>query len=229
MFAEDPPWGIYGRPREDNILLWDAVICGPFDTPFDGGKFKLTIQFSEDHPYKPPVIKFVSKMFHPNIFERDGKVNLDILSIRNWTPALTVSSLLISIQSLLDDPNPHESANRIAGDLFLTNKPEYLKEVRKCVERSWDDVNETEIPTVVEKLGSQARQDLESDQDADTLVEASIMADTEATDLYEEESDDNDRATWILESNEDGPEEMDGHSLEGQSEQRRVVDITHVD
>ena len=45
MFAEDPPWGIYGRPREDNILLWDAVICGPFDTPLDGGKFKLTIQF----------------------------------------------------------------------------------------------------------------------------------------------------------------------------------------
>ena len=229
MFAEDPPWGIYGRPREDNILLWDAVICGPFDTPFDGGIFKLTIQFSEDHPYKPPVIKFVSKMFHPNIFEKDGTVNLDILSIRNWTPALTVSSLLISIQSLLDDPNPHESANRIAGDLFLTNKPEYLKEVRKCVERSWDDVNETEISTVVEKLGSQARQDLESDQDTDTLVEASIIADTEATDLYEEESDDNDRARWILESNEGGPEEMDGHSLEGQSEQKRVVDITQVD
>ena len=229
MFAEDPPWGIYGRPREDNILLWDAVICGPFDTPFDGGKFKLTIQFSEDHPYKPPVIEFVSKMFHPNIFESDGRVNLDILSLQNWNPALTVSSLLISIQSLLDDPNPHESANRIAGDLFLTNKPEYLKEVRKCVERSWDDVNETEIPTVVEKLGSQARQDLESDQDTDTLVEASIIADTEATDLYEEESDDNDRATWILESNEGGPEEMDGYSLEGQSEEKRVVDITQVD
>ena len=229
MLEEDPPWGVYGRPREDNILLWDAVICGPFDTPFDGGKFKLTIQFSEDHPYKPPVIKFASKIFHPNIFEKDGTVNLDILSIRNWTPALTVSSLLISIQSLLDDPNPHESANRIAGDLFMTNKPEYLKEVRKCVERSWDDVNETEIPTVVEILGSQARQDLESDQDTDTLVEASIIADTEATDLYEEESDDNDRATWILESNEGGLEEMDGHSLEGQSEEKRVVDITQVD
>ena len=113
----------------------------------------------------------------------------------------------------------------------MTNKQEYLKEVRECVERSWDDVKETEIPTVVEKLGSQARQDLESDQDADTLVEASIMADTEpeATDLYEEESEDNDRETWILESNEGGPEEMDGHSLEGKSEQKRVVDITQVD
>ena len=231
MFAECPPWGIYGRPREDNILLWDAVICGPFDTPFDGGKFKLTIQFSEDHPYKPTVIKFVSKMFHPNIFESDGRVNLDILSLQNWNPALTVSSLLISIQSLLDDPNPHESANRTAGDLFVTNKPEYLKEVRKCVERSWDDVNETEIPTVVEKLGSQARQDQESDQDAVTLAEASILAgtDPEATDLYEEESEDNDRATWILESNEGGLEEMDGHSLEGQSEEKRMVDITQVD
>ena len=81
----------------------------------------------------------------------------------------------------------------------------------------------------MEKLGSQARQDLESDQDTDTLVEASIIADTEATDLYEEESEDNDRATWILESNEGGLEEMDGHSLEGQSEEKRVVDITQVD
>ena len=57
------------------------------------------------------------------------------------------------------------------------------------------------------------------------------MADTnpEATDLYEEESDDNDTATWIIESDKGGPEEMDGHSLEGQSEQKRVVDTTQVD
>ena len=96
MLAKDPPWGIYGRPREDNILLWDAVICGPFDTPFDGGKFKLTIQFSEDHPDKPPVIKFVSKMFHPNIFEEDGWIGLDILET-GWSPAQGSLLLVISV------------------------------------------------------------------------------------------------------------------------------------
>ncbi|CAI8599737.1 unnamed protein product [Vicia faba] len=61
----DPPAGISGAPQDNNIMLWNAVIFGPDDTPWDGGTFKLTLQFSEDYPNKPPTVRFVSRMFHP--------------------------------------------------------------------------------------------------------------------------------------------------------------------
>ncbi|KAL0384959.1 UNVERIFIED_CONTAM: Ubiquitin-conjugating enzyme E2 2 [Sesamum radiatum] len=64
---QDPPAGISGAPHDNNIMLWNAVIFGPDDTPWDGGTFKLTLQFTEDYPNKPPTVRFVSRMFHPNI------------------------------------------------------------------------------------------------------------------------------------------------------------------
>ena len=53
---------------DNNIMLWNAVIFGPHDTPFEDGTFKLTIEFTEEYPNKPPTVRFVSKMFHPNVY-----------------------------------------------------------------------------------------------------------------------------------------------------------------
>ena len=78
---EDPPAGVSGAPGENNIMLWNAVIFGPHDTPFEDGTFKLTLEFSEEYPNKPPVVKFISKMFHPNIYAGGG-ICLDILQNR---------------------------------------------------------------------------------------------------------------------------------------------------
>ena len=84
-----------GAPGENNIMLWNAVIFGPHETPFEDGTFKLTLEFSEEYPNKPPVVKFLSKvtsylhyitivrlfqMFHPNIYA-DGGICLDILQV----------------------------------------------------------------------------------------------------------------------------------------------------
>ncbi|XP_066571206.1 ubiquitin-conjugating enzyme E2 A isoform X2 [Amia ocellicauda] len=63
---EDPPAGVSGAPSENNIMVWNAVIFGPEGTPFEDGTFKLTIEFTEEYPNKPPTVRFVSKMFHPN-------------------------------------------------------------------------------------------------------------------------------------------------------------------
>ena len=135
----DPPFGISAAPMGDDIRLWNAVICGPNQTPFEDGTFKLTLEFSDRYPHRPPVVKFLSKMFHPNIFEEDGRVGLDILKNSKWSPALNVSAVLVSIQSLLSDPNPDRVANELAGRLFEKNPAEYLKKVRECVEQSLSD------------------------------------------------------------------------------------------
>ncbi|XP_014519890.1 ubiquitin-conjugating enzyme E2 2 isoform X1 [Vigna radiata var. radiata] len=132
---QDPPAGISGAPHENNIMLWNAVIFGPDDTPWDGGTFKLTLQFTEEYPNKPPVVRFVSQMFHPNIYA-DGSICLDILQ-NQWSPIYDVAAILTSIQSLLCDPNPNSPANSEAARMFSENKREYNRRVRDIVEQSW--------------------------------------------------------------------------------------------
>ncbi|ENN83128.1 hypothetical protein YQE_00511, partial [Dendroctonus ponderosae] len=77
-------------------MIWNAVIFGPHDTPFEDGTFKLTIEFTEEYPNKPPTVRFVSHMFHPNVYA-DGGICLDILQNR-WSPTYDVSAILTSIQ-----------------------------------------------------------------------------------------------------------------------------------
>ncbi|XP_041013057.1 ubiquitin-conjugating enzyme E2 2-like isoform X2 [Juglans microcarpa x Juglans regia] len=95
---QDPPAGISGAPHDNNIMLWNAVIFGPDDTPWDGGTFKLTLQFTEDYPNKPPIVRFVSRMFHPNIYA-DGSICLDILQ-NQWSPIYDAAAILTSIQDV---------------------------------------------------------------------------------------------------------------------------------
>lgn len=96
---EDPPTGVSGAPTDNNIMIWNAVIFGPHDTPFEDGTFKLTIEFTEEYPNKPPTVRFVSKMFHPNVYA-DGGICLDILQNR-WSPTYDVSAILTSIQVII--------------------------------------------------------------------------------------------------------------------------------
>jgi len=136
----DPPEGISGAPCDNNIMLWNAVIFGPEDTPWEGGTFKLQLQFSEDYPNKAPKVRFLSKMFHPNVYA-DGCICLDILQ-NQWSPIYDISAILTSIQSLLCDPNPNSPANSEAARLFQENKREYNRKVREIVEKSWQSITD---------------------------------------------------------------------------------------
>lgn len=153
---KDPPMGIQGSPQENNIMIWDAVIYGPADTPFEDGTFKLQIEFSEEYPNKPPKVKFLSKMFHPNVYS-DGSLCLDILQNR-WSPSYDVSSILTSIQSLLDEPNPSSPANAEAAKLFQENRAEYEKRIQQVVEASWMDFDDI-------SSGSESEEGEEEDDD----------------------------------------------------------------
>jgi ubiquitin-conjugating enzyme E2 A len=131
----DPPQGISASPEGDDIMKWMAVMFGPDDTPWEGGTFQLEVIFSEEFPTKPPDVKFLTKMFHPNIYP-DGKICLDILQ-NQWSPAYDIGSIMTSIQSLLSDPNANSPANSEASKLFSENRIEYNKRVIRCVEDSW--------------------------------------------------------------------------------------------
>ena len=133
--SKDPPHGISAAPTADNIMLWNAVIFGPEETPFEDGTFRLTITFDETYPNKAPNVRFTTKMFHPNIYA-DGNICLDILQ-NKWSPAYDVANVLTSIQSLLTDPNPDSPANAQAASMFKENRKMYEQTVREMTERSW--------------------------------------------------------------------------------------------
>jgi ubiquitin-conjugating enzyme E2 A len=135
--AEDSS-GVFAAPLKDNMLCWEAVIFGPDDTHWEGGCFKLSLEFSEEYPTKPPNVKFLTNMYHPNIYA-DGKICLDILT-NQWSPIYDVLTVLTSIQSLLTDPNPDSPANAEAARLYTENLQEYYKKVKDCVENSWKAV-----------------------------------------------------------------------------------------
>nr|XP_035967337.1 ubiquitin-conjugating enzyme E2 E1-like isoform X2 [Halichoerus grypus] len=91
-------------PKGDNIYEWRSTILGPPGSVYEGGVFFLDITFSPDYPFKPPKVTFRTRIYHCNI-NSQGVICLDILK-DNWSPALTISKVLLSICSLLTDCNP---------------------------------------------------------------------------------------------------------------------------
>jgi ubiquitin-conjugating enzyme E2 D/E len=116
---------ISAGPLNNNMFEWEAIILGPVDTPYEGGIFKLSISIPTNYPFKPPIVIFTTRIYHPNI-NSSGSICLDILKTQ-WSPALTISKILLSICSLLSDPNPNDPlvpdiANIFKNDLEVYNK-----------------------------------------------------------------------------------------------------------
>ena len=95
----DPPVNCSAGPDNDDIFNWSATVMGPQGSPYEGGIFYLNIVFPQNYPFKPPKITFVTKVYHPNI-NSSGGICLDILKDQ-WSPALTIDKVLLSICSLL--------------------------------------------------------------------------------------------------------------------------------
>ena len=91
--------------EELNLMEWTGTIQGISGTPYENGTFHLQITFSPDYPFKPPTVKFKTKIYHCNINHQKGNICLDLLK-DNWTPSLTTAKVLLSISQLLADPNP---------------------------------------------------------------------------------------------------------------------------
>jgi ubiquitin-conjugating enzyme E2 D/E len=119
----DPPANCSAGPVDDDIFHWQATIMGPADSPYQEGIFIMNIKFPEDYPFKPPKVTFETKIYHPNI-NLSGGICLDILKDQ-WSPALTVSKVLLSICSLLCDPNPGDPLVPEIAHLYINDREKY--------------------------------------------------------------------------------------------------------
>lgn len=118
--------------KPDNLMVWFAKIKGPPNSPYENGLFDIQLNFDSNYPVKAPSVKFLTPMYHPNIY-RDGKICVDILQPHEWTPAQNIRTILISIMSLLMDPNPTSPANREAADLYNKDRTAYEQTVRDFI------------------------------------------------------------------------------------------------
>uniref|UniRef100_A0A7N2R3E1 UBC core domain-containing protein n=1 Tax=Quercus lobata TaxID=97700 RepID=A0A7N2R3E1_QUELO len=148
---KDPPTSCSAGPVAEDMFHWQATIMGPTDSPYAGGVFLVTIHFPPDYPFKPPKavddqalerafssyddileskVAFRTKVFHPNI-NSNGSICLDILK-EQWSPALTISKVLLSICSLLTDPNPDDPLVPEIAHMYKTDRAKY-----ETTARSW--------------------------------------------------------------------------------------------
>ncbi|VDK31919.1 unnamed protein product [Taenia asiatica] len=121
--SNDPPPNCSAFPRGDNLYEWISTILGPPGSVYEGGIFYLDIHFPLDYPFKPPKVTFKTRIYHCNI-NSHGVICLDILK-DNWSPALTISKLLLSICSLLTDCNPADPLVGSIASQYVNNRSEH--------------------------------------------------------------------------------------------------------
>ena len=127
--GKDPPANCSAGPIDNNLFKWAATIMGPGDSAYEGGLFNLLIDFPPDYPFKPPKVRFTTKVYHCNV-NAQGGICLDILK-DNWSPALTISKVLLSICSLLTDPNPDDPLVPEIARLLKKDKGQHDKIARE--------------------------------------------------------------------------------------------------
>jgi ubiquitin-conjugating enzyme E2 D/E len=130
--TNNSPYGITAGPVDDsNIFEWLSTLIGPKGTPYEDALFNLKIIFPKDYPFHPPKIIFITPIYHCNI-NKKGEICLDILK-DNWSPALTIDKVLLSISSLLAEPNPDDPLCPDISHLYKTNRIQHDLNARNSV------------------------------------------------------------------------------------------------
>lgn len=140
-----------GLVDDSSVHEWEILIMGPDGTLFEGGFFKARLVFPKDFPNMPPTMTFISEMWHPNVYP-DGKVCISILhppgedefntqesAEERWRPILGVEQILVSVISMLSDPNDESPANLDAAVMWRNDKLAFKKKVRQIVRKSQEE------------------------------------------------------------------------------------------
>ncbi|KAK1395297.1 constitutive photomorphogenesis protein 10 [Heracleum sosnowskyi] len=119
----DPPPHSSAGPKGDNLYHWVATLIAPSGTPYQGGIFFLDITFPIDYPFRPPKVVFKTRIYHCNV-DSGGNIGLDILK-DSWSPALTISKVLLALRSIFTNPDPYKPLVPGIAHLYLEDKAKH--------------------------------------------------------------------------------------------------------
>jgi len=208
-----PVEGFTVQSDDQNIFKWTVALFGPPGTLYAGGYFKATIKFPNNYPYAPPTLRFLSKVWHPNVYE-NGELCISILhppvedphsgelACERWNPTQSVRTVLLSVISLLNEPNTSSPANVDASVMYRKWKEgkgdEYVKIVKKQVEASKLEAEKdgVKVPETVEEYCIKSKPAKPHHEDVDMLDfdddYYDYGADSDDSDAFDEEQNDED-------------------------------------
>jgi ubiquitin-conjugating enzyme E2 R len=220
---KEPLEGFTVQLINDNLFEWEVAIFGPPNTLYQGGYFKSVIKFPQEYPYAPPTVRFSTKMWHPNIYENgdvcisilhppvDDPTNTELPS-EKWNPAQNVRTVMMSIISLLNEPNTFSPANvdasvmyrRYIESKFADKEYEHIIKKQVLATKADSEKDGVHVPTTLEEycIKPSSSKDTESNEDC-------ILDDLDDLDPYDNNDDDDDSNSDFNDSNTDyGNEEL---------------------
>lgn len=163
--------GFFAAPQDQQYNLWDVFIKGSDDSLYENTVMHAQLRFPFDYPIQPPKMKFLTSMFHPNIYP-DGKVCISILHVADddptsyekadekWTPVQSIRTIVLSVTSLLNEPNCNSPANVDASKLFNENNEQYNKKVREMALKN--GIKLQTVQKMYEKLSKEEQEFIET-------------------------------------------------------------------
>lgn len=111
-------------PDAGDLTHLRGSFLGPADTPYEGGRYEIAIELPQDYPFRPPKMKFITRIWHPNFSSQTGAICMDTLGTA-WSPVLTLKNALLSLQSLLCTPEPKDPQDAEVAQMMIKNPDEF--------------------------------------------------------------------------------------------------------
>ena len=136
---KDPQAGVTLTSPDNSTEITDFTrfkghFSGPPDTPYEGGKYEVDIRITPEYPFRPPEMRFKTKIWHPNVSSQTGAICLDTLSTA-WSPVLTLKSALMSLQSLLSSPEPKDPQDAEVAHMLISRPEEFAQVAREWAQK----------------------------------------------------------------------------------------------
>ncbi|KAL3138484.1 hypothetical protein ABBQ32_006274 [Trebouxia sp. C0010 RCD-2024] len=126
----DKASGVTVEVSDGNLQKLTGFVEGPKDTAYEGGYFVVDIVLDNQYPFVPPKMRFVTKVWHPNVSSANGAICLDILKDQ-WSPALTLKTALLSLQALLSSPEPADPQDAVVAKQYMRQNKDFQRQAKE--------------------------------------------------------------------------------------------------